>query len=150
MLKLLLIFVSFLILNANEYSLRKYLHVKEFYKDTLPIALKIGYKYNIPPASILAIASVESGYGSGYVAQITGNILSLGANKNDTSLPPLYLPYSKKDKKILFDSKEIQKHKKEELIWKRRAKSYKKDYRPKNLRGKEKNFEYFKYIKKKD
>jgi len=147
MLKLLLIFLSFTILYGNGYSLRKYSHVKEFYKDTLPIALKVGYKYNIPPASLLAIAGVESGYGRGYVAQITGNILSLGANKNDTALPPLYLPYSKKDKKILFDSNEIKKEKKENLIWKRQAKSYKKDYRPKDIRGKEKDFEYFKYNK---
>jgi hypothetical protein len=145
MLKVLILLISFIILNANELSLRKYPHVKKFYEEIAPIAIEVGKKYNIPPASIMAIASVESGYGRGYVAQITGNILSLGANKGEIQLPALYLPYSKKDKKILFDSNVIKKHKKDDLSWKLREKSLKKDYRPAKYRGSKKNLEYFKY-----
>ena len=144
MVKLFLVaFVSVCFLFGGEYSLRGYSHVKKFYKELAPLALEIGLEYNIPPASLLAIAGVESGYGSGYVAQISGNVLSLGANKNDTMLPPLYLPYSKEKKKILFKPAEIQKQPQSDLSYKTRAKSLKKDYRPKAIAGSAKELDYF-------
>ena len=79
---------------SSEYSFRKYIHVESFYSDISLDSIEIGVKNNIPPAAMMAIAGLESGYGSGYVAQITGNILSLGAFKGDKELPRLYLPYS--------------------------------------------------------
>ncbi len=146
MLKYIIILCSIILsLQAGEYSLRKYPYVTKFYKEITLIAIEVGLQHNIPPAAMLAIAGIESGYGGGYVAQITGNILSLGANKGDTALPPLYLPYSKKEKKILFDPQEIKQHPKEDLSWKLRAKSYKKDYRPAHLAGEKKDFEFLKY-----
>jgi hypothetical protein len=128
-----------------EYKLRKYTNVKEFYQPITKDIIELSLKYNTPPAAILAIAGLESGYGSGYVAQITGNILSLGAGKSEKELPALHLPYCKTDKhkKTLFDPQEQKKC--QDLIWKKRPKSLKKDYRPKHLAGTIKNLEFFKY-----
>ena len=145
------IFITILLLiaslNATEFKLRKYSNVKEFYNSISEDVIKLSIKYNTPPAAVLAIAGLESGYGSGYVAQITGNILSLGAGKQEKELPALNLPYCKSDKNkiTLFDSKEQQKC--SELIWKKRPKSLKKDYRPSFIAGTTKNLEYFKYNK---
>ena len=117
------------------YKYRKYLHVKNFYKDIAQEAIKIGVKYNVPPAALLAIAGVESGYGRGYVAHITGNILSLGAKSNEAELPALYLPNTKEDNsKILYGSM-IEKYEADKLVWKKRPKSLKKDYRPQSIAG---------------
>jgi len=119
----------------KTYRYRKYLHVKNFYEDITENAIKIGIKYSVPPAALLAIAGVESGYGRGYVAKITGNILSLGAKSNEAELPALYLPNLKQDKsKVLYGSM-IEKYQSSELEWKKRPKSLKKDYRPKSIAG---------------
>jgi len=145
---ILLILIILTNLSSSEYSFRKYQHVKNFYSDISSDAIKVGVKYNIPPAAIMAIAGLESGYGTGYVAQITGNILSLGAFKGDKELPRLYLPYSKSSKRVIFDAKEIKKYSKETLLWKKRPKSYKRDYRPSTFAGSTKNLELLKYDKK--
>jgi len=143
---LLALIVSFTTLNAdNKHSFRKYQHVKDFYKDITPKAIDICVKHNLPPAAVLAIAGLESGYGRGYVAQITGNILSLGAFKGDKELPRLYLPYSKSKQTILFDPNEIKKYPKSDLSWKKRDKSYKRDYRPHPYAGTTKNLELLIY-----
>lgn len=127
----------------NEFSYRKYSHVKIFYKILIKDTIKLGLKYNIPPASILAIASVESGYGRGYVSSISGNIMSLGANKNETALPSLYLPNIIKPFKIIYNKREIKQYKKSALNYKQREKSLKKDYRPSSIRGSTKNLDFF-------
>ena len=127
---------------VKTYRYRKYLHVKNFYKDIAEDAVKIGVKYSVPPAALLAIAGVESGYGRGYVAKITGNILSLGAKNNEAELPALYLPNLKDDNsKILYGSM-IDKYEKNELVWKKRPKSLKKDYRPKGIAGTTKELDF--------
>ena len=141
----LLIFTSQL--NSSEYSFRKYVHVKEFYKDLVAQTIEISKKYKLPPAAILAIAGLESGYGRGYVSQITGNILSLGAFKGDYELPSLYLPYSKSKQKVLFDPHEIKKHSSYDLTWKKRPKSLKRDYRPASCSGTTDKLELFFYDK---
>jgi len=130
---------------AQNKGFRKYAHVKQFYKEISVDAIEVAKKHKLPAAAILAIAGLESGYGSGYVAQITGNILSLGAFKSDAELPALYLPYSKSLKKILFDPKEIAKHNATDLSYKKRAKSYKRDYRPAPYAGTHNNLELLKY-----
>jgi hypothetical protein len=132
---------------ANEYSFRKYAHVKKFYSEITVEAIKICKERKLPPAAVLAIAGLESGYGSGYVSQITGNILSLGAFRGDKELPALYLPYSKSKNKVLFDPGVIKKYSKDDLIYKKRDKSYKHDYRPKPYAGTIKNLEFLKYNK---
>ena len=141
-----LLLTSFLFSSANyneNFRYRKYIHVKEFYellaKDTINLALK----HNIPPAAVLAIASVESGYGRGYVAKITGNILSLGANKSEKELPSLYLPNIIKTNTIIYNPMEIKTYTKSQLRWKQREKSLKKDYRPNHIAGTTTNLEYF-------
>ncbi len=146
---LLLIFINFLFSYDKNFSYRKYTHVKKFYSSLVKETVDIALKYNMPPAAILAIASVESGYGRGYVASISGNILSLGANKNDITLPSLYLPNTKNPYKIIYNTQKIKSYKKEELVWKQRAKSLKKDYRPKGLAGTTTNLDYFDYNKEK-
>lgn len=132
-------------LYANKYSFRKYKHVKDFYASITKDAINISLKYNLPPAAVLAIAGLESGYGRGYVARITGNILSLGAFKGDKELPRVYLPYSASKKSILFIPKEIKKQPASDLSWKRRPKSYKRDYRPAKFAGTTKNLELLSY-----
>lgn len=144
--KLFLVLILVLPIFATDtYSYRKYLHVKQFYEEITPQALDISLQYRLPPAALLAIAGLESGYGRGYVARITGNILSLGAFKSDHELPSVYLPWCSIHQQILIDPKEIEKHPKNALDFKHRPKSLKKDYRPKPYAGTCKNLEYFKY-----
>ena len=145
LLKSFILLLSISSLSANSYSFRKYQHVKEFYKELTPLAIEVSNKHNLPAAAVLAIAGLESGYGSGYVAQITGNILSLGAFKSDSELPRLFLPYSTTKKAVLFDPKEINKHLKADLTWKKRPRSYKRDYRPKPYAGTKNKLELLKY-----
>jgi len=135
-------------LNAKEYSFRKYHHVKKFYSEITLEVIAIANRYKLPAGAVLAIAGLESGYGSGYVAQITGNILSLGAFKSDKELPILYLPYSKSNKKVLFDPREIKKYSKGDLTYKKRPKSYKRDYRPSPYAGTTSKLELLKYDEK--
>ena len=128
----------------KNYPYRKYLHVKNFYKNLAPKAIKICLKYNVPPAAVLAIAGVESGYGRGYVAKITGNILSLGAKKGEAMLPSVYLPnIINLPSQVLYNTKMIDKYTKDELDWKRRLPSFKKDYRPKGIASSKKSLDFF-------
>lgn len=150
--KKLLIMLSIIVISssslyAEKYSFRKYGHVKDFYSFIAKDAIDISVKYNLPPAAVLAIAGLESGYGRGYVAQITGNIMSLGAFKGDKELPRVYLPYSASKNKILFIPKEIKKQPASDLSWKKRPKSYKRDYRPAKFAGTTKNLELLSYDK---
>ena len=125
------------------YSLRNYQKVKVFYDLTAEQAVKIGLENNIPPAAILAIAGWESGYGQGYVAQITGNIMSLGARKGEAELPPLKLPRNLKTDQIMIDIDEAKKMPKDQVVWQQRPPSLKKDYRPKPSAGTSDNLLYF-------
>jgi len=126
----------------KTYRYRKYLHVKNFYKDIAKEAVEISLKYRVPPAAVLAIAGVESGYGRGYVGKITGNILSLGAKSNEPELPALYLPNLKSDKSKIIYGDQIKNYAEDSLEWKRRPKSLKKDYRPKGIAGTITNLDY--------
>jgi len=130
---------------AQEFKYREFTNVQNFYSSITHDVIKLSVKHRTPPAVILAIAGLESGYGSGYVAQITGNILSLGANKSDIQLPALTIPYCKNDKnkKALFS--QIEQKNCNNLIWKQRPKSLKKDYRPNSFAGTKKNLDYFIY-----
>ena len=127
----------------KDFRYRKYLHVKEFYEPLVNGAINIALKYDIPPAALLAIAGVESGYGRGYVARITGNILSLGAKRGEAELPALNLANLKKDKSQILYGDKIKKYPKDSLEWKKRPKSLKKDYRPKSIAGTSKELDYF-------
>jgi len=139
----LLLSLCFVFLLSEDFRYRKYDHVKDFYKPLAKETIELSLIYNMPPAAVLAIAGVESGYGRGYVAKISGNILSLGANKGDKELPALYLPNVKEPYKIIYNPKEIAKYKKSELRYKLREKSLKKDYRPSPYAGTRNNLEYF-------
>ena len=140
-----IILLCFIVLSlfSSDYRYRKYDHVKKFYEPLIEKTIDLGLKYNVPPSAILAIAGVESGYGRGYVAKISGNILSLGTNKGEKELPALYLPNIKNPYKIIYNPKEIAKYKKNELRYKKRARSRKKDYRPNPYAGTSQNLQYF-------
>jgi len=129
----------------SQFKLRKYPHVTALYQMMTKEAINICLKHNIPPAALLAIAGLESGWNRGYVGKITGNILAIGAGKTDTTLPALRLPKLKSTGQILYDSLEIIKYSDDELIWKKRPRSKKKDYRPGKLAGSKYNLAYFKY-----
>ena len=130
--------------NSKKYSLRKYAHVKSFYKGISEKATELCLQNNIPPAALLAITGLESGWNNGYIGQITGNILSLGIRKGDIELPALRLPRLLKTKRILFDSLEIIKYADIELKWEDRPESLKKDYRPIHIAGSKFQLGYFK------
>lgn len=129
----------------QTYSLRKYAHVKGFYEKIAKEATQICIDNNVPPAAILSIAALESGWNKGYIGRISGNILSLNSINKNRQLPKLYLPTLKSENKVLFDSLEIKRYAKDDLIWKDRPASYKKDYRPYPWKGTPYNLAYFKY-----
>jgi hypothetical protein len=131
--------------DQKKYSLRKYKHIKSFYNGISKKATELCLQNNIPPASLLAISGLESGWDSGYIGQITGNILSLGTRRGDIELPALRLPRLIKTKKILYDSLKIINYSKSQLKWENRPKSLKKDYRPKPYAGTPYNLAYFKH-----
>ncbi|PLX05504.1 MAG: hypothetical protein C0598_14485 [Marinilabiliales bacterium] len=131
--------------HAKKYKLRKYKNVKVFYERIAKPAVDLCLDNNVPPAAILAIAGLESGWNEGYIGRITGNILSLGNRRNDKELPALRVPKLKSSGKIIFDSLEIIKYKPSELEWENRPPSLKKDYRPEPWGGTPYNLAYFKY-----
>lgn len=130
---------------THKYSLRKHEHVKTFYSGISKKATKLCLDNNIPPAALLAITGLESGWNQGYIGRITGNILSLGTRRGDTELPALRLPRLIKTKETLFDSLEIMKHSKSDLKWEDRPPSLKKDYRPRGIAGTKYKLAYFKH-----
>jgi len=132
-------------LKPLKYRLRKYAHVKAFYKAIAKSVTKLCIKENVPPAAVLAMAALESGWNRGYVGRITGNILSLGARKGDKELPALYLPDYIKNGNVVFDSLKILHYNKSKLFWKQRPPSLKKDYRPNDIAGTKYQLAYFKY-----
>jgi hypothetical protein len=128
----------------ETYRLRKYAHVKKLYSRLAEPLTKLCIEHKVPPGAILSILSLESGWGSGYVGQITGNFLSLNAVGKDPELPALYLPsYQEKSNKVLFDPNEISKIEADKLVWKLRPASLKKDYRPAPYAGTSSNLDYF-------
>jgi len=127
---------------AADYSLRKYEHVKSFYQSIAQSAVELGLEHNVPPAAILAMAGLESGYGRGYVSRITGNILSLGARDGEAELPSLKLPTHIPTSRVLIDKDRIASTPAEEMEWKKRPPSLKKDYRPAGFAGTEKRLAF--------
>jgi hypothetical protein len=126
------------------YQLRKYGHVKKLYhRLAIPIT-ELCIKHKAPPGAILSILSLESGWGKGYIGQITGNFLSLNAVGKDAELPALYLPsLNNKSNRILFDENEISKIDSSKVTWKLRPASLKKDYRPVPYAGTINNLAFF-------
>jgi len=133
-------------LSAKNYPLRKYEHVKEFYA---PIAKDITVnciKNNTPPGAILAMCGWETGYGSGYIYKITGNILSMQATSSDKMLPPLKLPKDKFGNYILdYDQTGGSGFSENITSWSQRPPSYKKDYRPDGIAGTSINLAHFEH-----
>ena len=142
---LIIAFITLLSVNAQNknYKFRKYGHVKNLYQRIADPVTKLCLKHKVPPAAVLAIISLESGWGQGYVGNITGNFLSLNTRRGETQLPALYLPVYKN--RILYDSVAISQKPDSLLKWQQRPASLKKDYRPKNIRGSKYQLSYFKH-----
>ncbi len=125
------------------YKYRKYNHVKKLHQRISDSVIKICVASKVPPAAILSIISLESGWGQGYIGRITGNFLSLNAFGNDVELPALKMPKHRKTQQIILDPKKLAKTSKEDIVWEQRPSSLKKDYRPKNIAGTATNLDYF-------
>lgn len=130
-------------LNIEKYKNRRFDHVTEFYQRISDKTIKICMEHNIPPAALLAIAGLESGFGQGYVGKITGNILSLGAGKNEKALPALQVYVLKKTGEVLLDSTDLFLYAPNEYKKESRRKSWKKDYRPEPWKGTKEHLNYF-------
>ncbi|MBN2143699.1 MAG: glucosaminidase domain-containing protein, partial [Candidatus Aureabacteria bacterium] len=117
--------------------------ITTFIRDLTPIVMRESLKTGAPPAAILSIACLESGFGAGYIAGISGNILSLNAKQNETMLPPLTVYVYKN--KIIFNKiklKEVLSVGKPLEIQLRPA-SLKKDYRMEGFGGGTTHLDYF-------
>ncbi len=117
--------------------------MEKFYQRITNETIDLCLKYRVPPAVILAIAGYESGYGNGYISRITGNILSLGAGKEDKGLKRLYLPLEISSGKVLIDTSLVKGYAKDDIKWELRPPSYKKDYRPDSIAGTNRDILYF-------
>lgn len=126
-----------------SYRYRKYRHVKKFYQRLAMPVTKLCVEHKVPPGIVLSILSLESGWGKGYVGNITGNFLSLNAVRTDAELPALTLPKNKESGKYIIDTQILLKTPKEHIEWKKRPASLKKDYRPKDIAGTVDNLDYF-------
>ncbi|EKD27549.1 MAG: hypothetical protein ACD_79C00677G0002 [uncultured bacterium] len=118
--------------------------VGNFFEDLTPLVLNESLKKGCPPGAIIAIAAHESGYGTGYIGCVTGNILSLSARKNEIMLPSLNLPITK-NKDIVIDNEQIRNMLASghpiKLV--QRPPSFKKDYRPSDIAGTDAQLDYF-------
>lgn len=136
-------FMSAFASDQTAYKYRKYNHVKKLYhRLALPVT-ELCVKHKVPPAAVMSIVSLESGWGRGYIGQITGNFLSLNAIRSEDELPALRMPKNKKTGKYIISSKELASLDKSEVVWQNRPSSLKKDYRPKGIAGTKENLDYF-------
>lgn len=131
------------VVTAKKYKYRKYNHVKRLYKRISEPVIKLCIKHKVPPAAVLSIISLESGWGQGYIGKITGNFLSLNAFGRDAELPALKMPKHIKTNKIIIDKTKLAKYSENQIVWQNRPSSLKKDYRPKNIAGTSNNLDYF-------
>jgi hypothetical protein len=138
-LKKIILLVLICTISFAKPTFRKYNHVKKFYQNITKETIQLGIKYNIPPSAILAIAGLESGFGSGYVSKITANILSLGARKGERELPALRVAVDKNNN-VILNTKNLAPR---ELVYKNRPPSLKKDYRPSDIAGTKTNLDFF-------
>lgn len=129
----------------KTYKYRKHGHVKKMYQRLAEPVTELCVQYKIPPAAVLSIISLESGWGNGYIGLITGNFMSLNASsrRNDPQLPALRMPQNKKTGKVIIKTSVLNKTPKENIIWKNRPSSLKKDYRPKGIAETKENLDYF-------
>jgi len=130
-------------MRSSGYSGWKYPQVQLFFEHFTPIVLQEALLNGIPPAAVLAIAALESGYDTGYVANVSGNILSLNARQKDPMLPPLHVPVQ--GKSVIVDQQKLK-----ALLasgtpvdYEVRPPSLKKDYRPAPYAGTTAHLDYF-------
>ncbi|MFK7899919.1 MAG: hypothetical protein AB8B61_04085 [Cyclobacteriaceae bacterium] len=126
-----------------SFRFRKYAHVTKLYQRLSKPVTDLCVANKVPPAAILAILSLESGWGQGYIGLITGNFMSLNATGNRAELPALYLPKHIKSGKVLFDTTNLSQYAKHEIKWEQRPPCLKQDYRPVNIAGTTNQLTYF-------
>ncbi|WP_010134291.1 hypothetical protein [Ochrovirga pacifica] len=125
-----------------KYKYRKYTHVTRFYQRLALPVTELCVKYKVPPGAVLSILSLESGWGQGYIGQITGNFLSLNATKSEVELPALQMPKDLITGKTILDSDQLSKIPEANIVWEDRPPSLKKDYRPDSIAGSTKNLDF--------
>lgn len=131
----------------NNLALRNWekRHVVDFFKKLTPIILEESLQTGVPPAALLAMAALESGYNTGYVSHITGNILSLNALENEAMLPPLKLHIHPGTRQVVLDRQKLTRLMNSgiSLELKFRPSALKKDYRPIEIAGTPEHLDYF-------
>lgn len=128
--------------STSGYRYRKYKHVGKLYQRLAIPVTELCIKHKVPPAAVLSIISLESGWGQGYIGRITGNFLSLNAVGSDAELPPLRMPKNIVTNKTILDRKKLAKTPKADIIWQNRPASLKKDYRPDSIAGTNKELDF--------
>ena len=134
--------------NSEEYRYRKYNHVSTFYARMTRSTIDLCVQHNAPPAAILSIISLESGWGRGYVGRISGNIMSLNARSSDPELPALTLPVHMPTGTVIFDPVDLEDYDAADIEIQQRPPSLKKDYRPADIAGTTTDLTFFKYHQK--
>jgi len=130
---------------SDMFRMRRFDHVTALYQELAKNTIDMCVNHNVPPAAVLSIISLESGWGNGYIGQITGNILSLGTRKGNYELPALTLPVIIESGEVIFDPIDLGKYDSSQWEMKNRPASLKKDYRPSHIAGSTKDLAYFKY-----
>jgi hypothetical protein len=130
----------------DEYSLSwQPAHVTDFFKKLTPLVISESLETGVPPVALLAMAALESGYNTGYVSRITGNILSLNALQNEIMLPSLQLYFHPETKQAILDPQKLKKLLDSGILLElqTRPSALKKDYRPIGIAGTSKHLHYF-------
>lgn len=131
--------------NIEVYRYRKYTHVTTLYSRIARTTIDLCVQHNVPPAAILSIIALESGWDRGYISQISGNIMSLNAGPSAAELPALTLPVHIPTGTVIFDPVDLEKYDAADIKVQQRPPSLKKDYRPAGIAGTTSDLTYFKY-----
>ncbi|NIJ44060.1 hypothetical protein FHR24_000499 [Wenyingzhuangia heitensis] len=128
--------------SVTGYRYRKYSHVAKLYQRLALPVTELCIQHKVPPAAVLSIISLESGWGNGYIGRITGNFLSLNAVGSDAELPALTMPKDITTQTPILDKSRLKKIPKANIVWEERPPSLKKDYRPDSIAGTTQNLEF--------
>lgn len=128
--------------STSGFRYRKYNHVAKLYQRLALPVTELCIQHKVPPAAVLSIISLESGWGQGYIGRITGNFLSLNAVGSDAELPALRMPKNITTNKTILDKKKLAKVPEPNIIWEDRPPSLKKDYRPDSIAGTSDQLDY--------
>lgn len=99
--------------------------------------------HKVPPAAIIAMMGVESGWGYAANATITGNYLGTNTLSKEYRLPAVTFHKHITTGKYIFSKADLLKYHPKEITTIKKPASLKKDYRPEKIRGTNKDLGYF-------